>query len=284
VAGLVKIVVHTPDSALKTPARLLRDMAADLRSSWHVARQLSSRNLRGLYRQSLFGYLLAFLPAVGLAAGLTLASEAKILNVAETPLPYPAYVMLSMVLWQTFVDSLTGPIQGTLKAAPLLARINFPKEAIVLTSLAESLFSFATRLLLVAAVFAWYRMPVPLTALLAPASLLVLMAFGTAISLLLAPVGILYRDVPKALPIVAGFWMFLTPVVYPVPAEGLLGSVMRLNPVTPLLVTTRELATSGSVSTPGPFLAASAATAVCLFLALIVFRLGVPLGVERISS
>ncbi|MEJ7708827.1 MAG: hypothetical protein WKF84_02985 [Pyrinomonadaceae bacterium] len=42
------------------------------------------------------------MPSIVLAAGFTLAGNAKIINIAATNLPYPAYVMFSMTLWQTF--------------------------------------------------------------------------------------------------------------------------------------------------------------------------------------
>ena len=54
-----------------------------------------------------------------------------------------------------------------------------------------------------------------------------------------------------------GLWLFLTPVVYPVPNKGLFGTIIEFNPVTPLLVTTRELATTGVVSNPQGFWLAS---------------------------
>ncbi|MFL9457913.1 hypothetical protein AB0758_43680 [Tolypothrix bouteillei VB521301_2] len=66
---------------------------------------------------------------------------------------------------------------------------------------------------------------------------------------MLAPLGILYQDVSKGLTLITGFWLFLTPVVYPVPNEGTFGLLVKLNPVTPLLVTARELATTGVIST-----------------------------------
>ena len=65
---------------------------------------------------------------------------------------------------------------------------------------------------------------------------------------------------------------------------GLFGTVVRLNPVTPLLVTTRELATTGIVSDPMGFWIASGISLVGLFFAWIFYRISIPYVVERISS
>lgn len=57
-------------------------------------------------------------------------------------------------------------------------------------------------------------------------------------------------DVTRTLTMVATFWMFLTPLLYPVPEMGLLALVVELNPVTHLLATARELLTGLPVSAP----------------------------------
>jgi lipopolysaccharide transport system permease protein len=107
---------------------------------------------------------------------------------------------------------------------------------------------------------------------------------GTFIGLLLAPLGALYQDVTHGITVLTGLWLFLTPVVYPVPGSGTFGTLVKMNPVTPLLVTTRELATSGVVSQPTAFLIVSAVTIVGLLATWVSFRLTLPFAIERVSS
>jgi lipopolysaccharide transport system permease protein len=108
---------------------------------------------------------------------------------------------------------------------------------------------------------------------------------GTFFGLLLTPFGALYQDFSKGLTLATGFWLFLTPVIYPVPSgSGIFGAIVKLNPVTPLLVTTRELATKGVVSDPQGFWVASLIAIVGLLLAWMVYRLAMPFVVERMSS
>ena len=277
-------VIYTPDSALRDPRRLLREMLADLRRALPLAGALALRNVLARYRQSLLGLLWAFAPALVMAAGCVLARNAKILVVADTELPYPAYVMLSTVLWQTFHEAVTGPVQAVVGNRALLARLNFPREAVPLATLAEVLFNFAVKLVLVAGLFLWYRLPVPWTAVLAPLALLHLALLGIALGTLLAPIGALYGDVPRALTIVLGLWLFLTPVVYPIPESGPLAVLVTLNPVTPLLVSTRELTALGALSMPLGLAIAVVGSWLALGIAWLVFRLGMPFVVERVSA
>jgi lipopolysaccharide transport system permease protein len=277
-------VVHTPESLLKHPIKLFKQMWLDLLASRELAWRLMVRDLRAQYRQSFLGVAWAFLPPIVMAAGFTLANDAKVININATELPYPAYVMFGTALWQTFVDALNGPVQGVTLAKPMLARVNFPREAIILAKLGEVFFNFAIKLILIVALFIWFQIPVSWTVILAPVALIHLVMLGTLIGTLLSPLGVLYQDVSKGLTMATGFWLFLTPVVFPVPKEGTFGLLVRLNPVTPLLVTTRELATTGIVSNPFGFWIVSILTIIGLLLTWIAFRLAMPYVIERVSS
>ncbi len=172
------------------------------------------------------------------------------IRVGETDIPYPAYVMFSTSLWQAFVEAMNGPVAGVAAARSLLARVSFPREAIVLAKLIEIGANLLVKLVLVIALFWWFAVPVAPTVVLAPLTLASLVLFGTLVGLFLAPLGLLHRDVSRGLALLTGTRLLLTPVVYPVPESGTFATLVRWNPVTPLLVTTRELATTGVVSEP----------------------------------
>lgn len=278
-------VVHTPESSLRHPMQLFRDMGRDLLASRELAWRLMVRDISSQYRQSFLGILWAFLPPIITAAGLTLASQAKVLNIAQTALPYAAYVMFSMTLWQTFVEAVNGPIQGVTASKAMLAKINFPREALVLSRLGQVGFNFAIKLILIVALFIWFKIPVTGSIVLAPVALIHLVALGTAIGLLLTPLAALYDDVTKGLTLILGAWLFITPVIYPPPSDGLFATLVRLNPVTPLLVTTRELAAEGGViSDPLGFWIASLIAIVGLLISWLIYRVTMPFVIERMSA
>ena len=278
-------IVYSPESALRRPGQLLRDMKRDLLASREIAWRLLRRDISAQYRQSIFGFAWAFFPALAMGAAFTFANSAKIINVGRTDLPYTAYVILSTILWQTFVEALSGPVNAVAAAKPMLARINLPREAIILAKLGEVFFNFGIKLILVVIVFVWFRIEVGWSTLLAPFALLALILFGTCLGLLLAPIGGLYEDITKGLPLIAGLWLFLTPVIYPVPQGSGFATIVRWNPVTPLLVTTRELATgAGAISYSAGFMVISLVTLLGLSVAWIIYRLAMPFVIERASS
>ncbi len=277
-------VVYTPESRLRHPVQLFREMWRDLLASRELAWRLMVRDIRAQYRQSFLGILWAFIPPIVTAVGFTLAANAEVVNIGVTDLPYPAYVMFSMTLWQTFVEALNGPVQGVTAAKAMLAKINFPREALILAKLGQVFFNFAIKLFLIVGLFIWFQMPVTWSVVLAPVALIHLVMLGTFLGLLLAPLGALYQDFSNGLTLVTGLWLFLTPVVYPVPSSGTFGTLVKLNPVTPLLVTTRELATTGILSDPQGFWVVSLLAIVGLLLAWLIYRLAIPFVVERMSS
>lgn len=277
-------VIHTPESSLKHPLRLLQQMWRDLLASRELAWRLMVRDISAQYRQSFLGIAWAFLPPIVMAVSFTLANNAQVINVGVTDIPYPAYVMFSTAVWQTFVEALNGPVQAVTVAKPMLARVNFPREALILAKLGEVFFNFGIKTILIVALFIFFRVSVSWTVIIAPVALIHLVLLGTFIGILLAPFGVLYQDISKGLSLITGFWLFLTPVVYAVPNEGTFGFLVKLNPVTPLLVTTRELATTGVISEPLGFWVVSGITIIGLLLTWIAFRLAMPFVVERVSS
>ena len=95
-------------------------------------------------------------------------------------------------------------------------------------------FNFGIKSILIVGLFIWFRIAVGWSIILAPVALIHLILLGTWFGMLLAPLSILYQDVNKALTMITGFWLFITPVIYPVPQAGSFGTLVRLNPVTAL--------------------------------------------------
>lgn len=275
---------YAPESRIRHPLQLLRQMWRDLLACRGLAWQLMVRDISAQYRQSILGLFWAFIPPIVTAVGLTFARNVNIVNLGDTELPYPAYVMFSTAIWQTFTEALNSPLQELNTAKGMLAKINFPREALILSGLGKVLFNFGIKLILIIALFIWFQMPVTWSAFLAPVALIHLVIFGTAIGLFLAPIGTLYQDIPKILTLFLGFWLLITPVIYAVPQTGTFAALVNLNPVTPLLVTIRELATTGVLSNPQGFWVVSFIAIIGLLVAWLFYRLAMPFIVERMSA
>lgn len=275
--------LYTPRSRILNPLRLFKEMYGDLFASRELAWRLLVRNIRGQYRRSFLGITWAIVPPALTAAGLTFANNTGVLNVGETDIPYPAYVMLGTVLWQTFLEALNCPQIAINTSRPLLAQVKFPHEAIILTQLGQIFFNLTIKLAFVIVLFILFRVSVSWTILLSPIAIINLIILGTAIGLLLVPATNLIQDVSRAMEVITLAWFFLTPVAYPTPDNPILNFIVKLNPVTPLLVTARELITTGTISQPLSFTLVSLIALIGLILGWLIYRLAMPYLIERIS-
>jgi lipopolysaccharide transport system permease protein len=277
-------IVYTPESPLRRPVRMLREMFHDLRASRELAWRLCVRDISAQYRQSMLGYVWAFVPPLVASLPFIYLRSQGIVGIKATTIPYAAYALIGTMIWQVFVDALNSPLKTVIAAKTMLAKINFPREAILLSGLGQVFFNFLIRLVLLVAVFAWFRIVPPSTAVLFPVGILALITIGFMIGVLLTPIGILYTDVTQLIPVLSVFLMLLTPVVYPPPQHGLAASIAGFNPLTPLVVATRDWVTIGQSSHMFGFWVVTGVAIVLLFSGWVLYRVALPHIVARIGN
>jgi lipopolysaccharide transport system permease protein len=277
-------VVYSPQSRVRTPGLLVRSMFHDFKRSKELAWRLFVRDVSAQYRQSILGILWAFAPAIMSSAIFILLQSRGILNVGETDIPYPVYVLTGTMLWQLFTESLNAPLKSATMSKSMLAKINFPHEALIISAIYGVLFNLLIKVVVLVIVFIYFGVNIYWSVFLVPLTLLMLMLFGISVGLLLTPIGMLYTDITAALPVVTQLWFFLTPVIYPPPSDYPLSILMILNPVSPLLIGARELLTVGYISDIGMYLIACGVTSLTLLVAWVLYHVAQPIIIERISA
>jgi lipopolysaccharide transport system permease protein len=280
----LKITVYTPESSLRNPARMLLEMFSDLLAGRELAWQLALRDIRAQYRQAALGLLWAFiLPLANTAAWLFIQGSG-IITLQPTALPYPVYVFTGTILWAIFMDAVNAPLQQTIAAKPMLAKINFPREAVMLSAIYQTLFNAGIKIGVLLAALLVMGVTAGWGLLLFPLAVLSLILAGTALGLLITPVGMLYTDVGKGLPLLMQFLMYVTPVVFPVPSGGWAATLFQLNPLTPLILTARDLLTGFAPEHWGAFFIVNAVMLVLLAVMWVVYRAAMPILIERMSA
>ncbi|HXV79472.1 MAG TPA: ABC transporter permease, partial [Candidatus Binatia bacterium] len=269
---------------LRHPRRFLREMFRDLRASRELAWRLFMRDTSAQYRQSMLGYVWAFLPPLVASLPFVFLNSQGVIAIEGTPIPYPAYALIGTIIWQVFADALNSPLKTVTAAKSMLVRINLPREAILLSGLGQVIFSFLIRLILLAIVFAWFKIVPPLTALLFPVGVFALILVGFTLGVALTPLGLLYNDVQQTLPIATMFLMLVTPVVYPPPRTGLAAIIAGWNPLSPLIVVTREWITTGNAAQTAVFTLITALAIFLLFAGWIMYRVALPHVIARLGG
>lgn len=276
--------VYSPEQDLEHPAKLLADLVRDIVAGRELAWRLFTRDVKAQYRQTYFGYIWAFLPPIVGSATFIFLQSQGITNIQGTGIPYAAFAMIGTLLWQTFVDAIQSPVASINAARPMLAKINFPRAAILMSGLYMVCFNFLIRMVLVGAVMVIWQIAPTIGLLLFPLAMIGLLLSGFALGLMLVPIGGLYGDVTRAVPVVAQFWMLLTPVVYPARTEGLAGWLAVWNPVSPLIVTARESLTGQPFSQLVAGCIVTLMAAFITLLGMIAFRLIMPHLIARMGG
>jgi lipopolysaccharide transport system permease protein len=78
--------------------------------------------------------------------------------------------------------------------------------------------------------------------------------------------------------------MLLTPVVYPIPESGLAAAIAKFNPLTPLVVVTRDWLTIGTTAHAEAFIIVTLTVVVLLLAGWVVFRVTMPHLIARIGN
>ena len=280
----IQSTVYTPDSSLANPFVMAKAMLGDLWAGRELAWRLTVRDISAQYRQTFLGILWALiLPLANTVVWLFL-SGAGIVVLQKTEIPYPVYVFVGTMLWAIFMDSINAPMGQTQSAIGMLAKLNFPREALLLSGIYKTLFNAIIKIGLLLCVLPFFDVRPGWGLLCFPLGVLSIILVGTAIGLFITPVGMLYTDVGRALPLVMQFVMYVTPVVFPMPKSGIVATLFAVNPLSPLILTTRDWLTGGSPEFILSFLVVNAVALVLLLASWIGYRLSLPILIERMSA
>jgi len=264
--------------------KMIREMFADLWASHFLAFQFAKRDISSQYRQSYLGILWLFLTPVVSAMVWIFLNSSGTLNIPDTGIPYPIYVFSGTLIWSILIEAINSPTTSTNASRSLLTKINFPKEALVLSGVYKLLFNSSIKVVLLVVLVFVFGVGFHWSLLLFPIALLCAVLVGTAIGLFLTPIGLLYNDISRLVTMSLSFIMYLTPVVYNIPETGIMKVVMTYNPFTPLIMTTRDLAVGQSPEFLNYFFGLTVVGACLLILSLVIYRVSIPVIVERLSA
>ena len=259
-------------------------MWRDLSASRELAWRLTVRDLSAQYRQTIIGFLWAIILPLANTLIWIFLSRSGVVKVSGTPLPYPVYVFTGTMLWAILMDALNAPIQKITASKSMLVKISFPREALVLAGIYQTIVNALIKVALLLIALLTMGINPGWSALLFPIGLFSLILVGTVIGLAITPVGLLYTDVGKAIPLLMQFLMYITPVVFAMPKEGLSATLFQVNPLTPLILTARDWLTGFTPTYLGYFVGVNVFAIILLSIFWVVFRLAMPILIERMGS
>ena len=264
--------------------KLFKESITDIVSSRFLAKQLAIRDIKAQYRQSYLGILWAFITPLTTAFVWVFLNATGTIQLTDTGVPYPVYAFSGTLIWSILKEAINSPTTSTNSAKGIMSKINFPKEALILSGIYKLLFNSSVKIiLLIVFVFA-FGIGFHTSLLLFPLAILGAVLFGTTIGLFLTPIAMLYKDIGKIVTLGLGLLMYVTPVVYAIPEEGIMKTIMEWNPFTPIILTTRDFVLGTEPVYMIYFSGLFLISIPMFFIGLLFYRISIPIIVERMSA
>jgi lipopolysaccharide transport system permease protein len=173
------------------------------------------RDIKVRYKQTLIGAGWITLQPLMTVAIFALIFG-RLAKIPSDGVPYIIFAFTALLPWNYFTQALTRSGNSLVNSANLISKIYFPRLLLPLSSALAPLIDFIILLLILLVMMFWFRMAPTWHVVTLP--LFIFLAFLTAFtfSLWLSALNVRYRDVSNAIPFLIQFWMFASPVVYPV--------------------------------------------------------------------
>ncbi|MEM9411632.1 MAG: ABC transporter permease [Planctomycetota bacterium] len=276
--------VYSSTSEIRRPLNLLVEIFRGFYDGRELAWRIFVRNLNGLYRQTLLGLFWAFLPPLANTAIWIFLRSQNVFEIGETNVDSTVYILTGMILWQAFIDAFQAPMDVMNKNKNMIAKLNFPRESLMLVGFGEVLFNLGIRVLLLIPAFIYYQVPFNWGSLFAPIAILSMILWAISLGLLLMPLASLYKDVGRFLALFMPFWMIITPIIYVAPTTYPGTLLTWLNPASPLLLLSRDFILFGdSPHLPIGLIFAAASFPLAL-AGMMLYRISLPILIERLPA
>lgn len=260
------------------------EMFSELADSHELVWQLFLRNFKAKYKQTILGFLWALIMPLLAVGTFVFLNQAGILNIGKVDIPYPAYALLGLTVWHIFAGGLRACSNAIVAGGSMVVKINFPKEALVLSSLGEALVETLVRLALTVLVFALYQVVPAWTVILFPLSLIPLLLFTLGLGLMLSILNAVFRDVANIVSLSTTFLLFITPILYPEPKAAFFKAFTIFNPLAALVSGPRDLVVKGYLTQPVSFWFYSGLSLVLFFVSWRLFHLAEIRIAERVGA
>jgi lipopolysaccharide transport system permease protein len=282
-----KLVIYEPDNSLKKGYfQLFSEIYDEVKKNRWLIYQLFKRDFLSNYRQSFLGVLWAFIiPLVSLVSFLVL-NQSGLFNIGYINVPYALYALFGLAFYQLFSTGIIAGSSSLISAGSMIAKINFSKKALVISSMGKTLVAFLIQMILAFAVLAYFVIFqgfFPSTGIfLIPIFMIPIFLLTLGLSFIISVLNSVFRDIGNLLALVMTFLLFLTPVMYAVPTTGLLSILTLYNPLYYLVAVPRDLALVGATTLWVGYLASVVLSILSFILCLITFHLTETRLAERI--
>ncbi|MFQ5456781.1 MAG: ABC transporter permease [Nitrospirota bacterium] len=280
-------IIYTPkgpniesESGIFLTTRL---MWRELVSARGLIWRLFLRDFSAKYRQTVLGVAWAMLMplvTIGMFIGM---NRSGILTIQDIDIPYPLYAIIGISIWNLFTVGLTASTNALVSGGSMVVKINFPKVALVLSATGQGVVEFLIRLILISLAFLYFGvMPDWSGVFIGLMCLIPIYLIMTGIGFILSLAAGVLRDIVNVLNILLMGIMLLTPILYPIKGDSILGRINTYNPFNYLVNVPRDFIVRGHTEFPVEFVWTTILSVIVFYIGWRLFYLAQTKIAERI--
>jgi len=205
-----------------------------------LLRFLVVRDIKVRYKQTVLGGLWAILqPFMNMIVFTIFFGH--LAKIPSDHLPYPIFVYTALLPWQFFSTGIGSSGNSLVANSHLISKVYFPRMIIPAASLGAGCLDFIIAFFILVLMMIYYGIYPGAGIFLFPVLMTLVAVSALGIGMILAALNVAYRDFRYVIPFLVQFWLFATPVIYPVsivPPQW--RWVINLNPMAGLITGIRS--------------------------------------------
>lgn len=282
---MLKETIYSPQSMPNGIVPYFKSILKDLYNGHNLGKQLFTRDIKALYRSSFLGIFWAFAPAFMTAFIWIILNSSKVIKIDIIGISYPLFVITGTLFWQILTQSINITMSTINNGKALLTKLNFPRESLLIHAFYTIGFNTLISLTVSFAISIFLGWQPTWSILFIPFVIVDLMIVGMALGLLFHSVFSLIADFSKFLNIGLQLLMYVSAVIVPLPLENNIAKIIiNTNPFTHLIAFSRNVYVGIPIGNSLAFTLISLLSLVLLAGGLIMYRITMPIIIERMGS
>lgn len=235
-----------------------------------LLRDLVARDLKVRYKRSVLGIMWTMLNPLLMMGVFTIVFS----QFFRFPLEhFTIYFLSAFLLWSFVAQTTTWSSSCFLGYAPLITKIYIPKAIFVLATVLSGLVNLFISLVPLALIMLVVGHPFHPSLAFIPVPVLLTSLFALGLSLVLAPLCIMFADVGQIYGVLLTAWMYLTPIFYPVDiVPERWRFLVAANPMTYFVQAFRDPIYRGTLPDGSVLMGATLAAVITLAVGWLVFE------------
>ena len=176
---------------------------------------LTWRDVKVRYKQTVLGAAWAILQPFLTMLVFSLFFG-RLARMPSEGVPYPIFAFAALVPWTFFANGLTQSSNSLVGSSNLVTKVYFPRLALPVATIFSGVIDVLLAFLVLVAMMGYYHLTPSLQVIWLPVFMALALTASLGTGLWLSAMNVQFRDVRYTVPFLTQFWLFATPIAYPI--------------------------------------------------------------------